>query len=536
MKSNRAGAESRAQGSLLGQIAGDSLGSLVEFQSPSKILKSYPLGPRELEDGGVWGTLAGQPTDDSEMALELARTILEYGGYNPGLALDGYRAGYAQYQSVFGGRLFGGVFCNIGDEIRVALMRESHDRETVSYTDDLLKPATRSARAALLKVSHRRKLGLASLPRSVKNDLAQVFESLAHDALSLSKSHKTPVGGWSGGEFSAGFVRFNMVAKAQQFTLWLMNNLSRLEEEHGCIIKTNCYTSALDSRNRKELEKRLGLLLNRKTEDWTGLPEVMAFSDSCRPVVYVLATTPIIEVGRDYDFDWAILEPSSDMSIIQSSGRVLRHRVNHPLQESPNVLLMDASIRELTRERGNPYGEHGPGFQQAHPLRKDFSALPWKAAEGASGDASSVFGAALYSAGIHAGHRLSDPVTPADKADRLTVVAAHMDREEHYSIREFIETENPWRDDSFLEIGFRESEKPRKEYIYTHRGNDAGWVSELDRAKVAQFSPIRHGPVPGENAKAYLFAPGVVSSNTRVYSVKDLNTGFAYSGGIGVVA
>lgn len=29
----------------------DSLGSLVEFQAPAKILKSYPLGPRDLEDG-----------------------------------------------------------------------------------------------------------------------------------------------------------------------------------------------------------------------------------------------------------------------------------------------------------------------------------------------------------------------------------------------------------------------------------------------------------------------------------------------------
>lgn len=38
------------------------------------------------------GTLAGQPTDDSEMALELARTILEYGRYDPGRALHGYRA------------------------------------------------------------------------------------------------------------------------------------------------------------------------------------------------------------------------------------------------------------------------------------------------------------------------------------------------------------------------------------------------------------------------------------------------------------
>lgn len=92
MKSNRAGAESRAQGAFLGQIIGDSLGGLVEFQSPGKIFKSYPLGPRELEDGGVWGTIAGQPTDDSEMALELARTILEHGGYDPSRALDGYRA------------------------------------------------------------------------------------------------------------------------------------------------------------------------------------------------------------------------------------------------------------------------------------------------------------------------------------------------------------------------------------------------------------------------------------------------------------
>ncbi len=54
VKSNRAGAESRAQGCILGRIVGDSLGSLVEFRSPDKILKSYPLGTREMEDGGVW--------------------------------------------------------------------------------------------------------------------------------------------------------------------------------------------------------------------------------------------------------------------------------------------------------------------------------------------------------------------------------------------------------------------------------------------------------------------------------------------------
>lgn len=72
----------RAQGCLLGQLAGDSLGGLVEFQSPESIRGAYPGGVRELADGGTWDTLAGQPTDDSEMALILARTLIDEGDYD----------------------------------------------------------------------------------------------------------------------------------------------------------------------------------------------------------------------------------------------------------------------------------------------------------------------------------------------------------------------------------------------------------------------------------------------------------------------
>lgn len=45
---------SRAQGCLLGQLAGDSLGSLVEFCGPDDIRREYPNGVRELADGGTW--------------------------------------------------------------------------------------------------------------------------------------------------------------------------------------------------------------------------------------------------------------------------------------------------------------------------------------------------------------------------------------------------------------------------------------------------------------------------------------------------
>lgn len=80
----------RAQGCLLGQLAGDALGALVEFESKQRILAAYPEGPQDLADGGTWDTLAGQPTDDSELALLLARSIVAEGAYAPGAALDAY--------------------------------------------------------------------------------------------------------------------------------------------------------------------------------------------------------------------------------------------------------------------------------------------------------------------------------------------------------------------------------------------------------------------------------------------------------------
>ncbi|WP_437909961.1 inositol monophosphatase family protein [Sorangium sp. So ce327] len=85
-----AGTLARAQGCLLGQLAGDALGALVEFRTAEAIAPLYPDGVRDLADGGTWGTLAGQPTDDSEMALMLARSIVRKRGFVAEAALDAY--------------------------------------------------------------------------------------------------------------------------------------------------------------------------------------------------------------------------------------------------------------------------------------------------------------------------------------------------------------------------------------------------------------------------------------------------------------
>ena len=83
---------SRSQGCLLGQLCGDALGSLVEFQMHEQIRRKYPEGVRDLAHGGTWNTLAGQPTDDSELALALARTLAAERTYNVSSARRAYEA------------------------------------------------------------------------------------------------------------------------------------------------------------------------------------------------------------------------------------------------------------------------------------------------------------------------------------------------------------------------------------------------------------------------------------------------------------
>ena len=83
---------SRARGCMLGQLAGDSLGSLVEFSDAPEIRRLYPDGVRLLADGGPFDLIAGQPTDDSEVALAMARGLASLGRYCAMRTGKAYRA------------------------------------------------------------------------------------------------------------------------------------------------------------------------------------------------------------------------------------------------------------------------------------------------------------------------------------------------------------------------------------------------------------------------------------------------------------
>lgn len=73
----------RVQGCWLGQLCGDALGSMVEFRDAASIHRQHPDGLHAIGPSPVWKTLSGQPTDDSELALMLARTLLLDRSYTP---------------------------------------------------------------------------------------------------------------------------------------------------------------------------------------------------------------------------------------------------------------------------------------------------------------------------------------------------------------------------------------------------------------------------------------------------------------------
>ncbi|HBO71211.1 MAG TPA: type I-F CRISPR-associated helicase Cas3, partial [Acinetobacter sp.] len=74
--------------------------------------------------------------------------------------------------------------------------------------------------------------------------------------------------------------------------------------------------------------------------------------------IFVVLASPLAEVGRDHDYDWAIVEPSSMRSIIQLAGRVLRHREKSVIE--PNIVLLNQNYKALN---GREICFARPGFE-----------------------------------------------------------------------------------------------------------------------------------------------------------------------------
>ncbi len=125
---------------------------------------------------------------------------------------------------------------------------------------------------------------------------------------------------------------------------------------HYCV-----YHSQFPLLQRSNIEKQLDDALSRHSEKkWlqqSGIPEVIQNYKEKHHIFVVLATA-VAEVGRDHDYDWAIVEPSSMRSIIQLAGRVQRHRKQMPSNE--NIHILSKNYKGL---KGLKLKFEKPGFE-----------------------------------------------------------------------------------------------------------------------------------------------------------------------------
>lgn len=123
----------RGVGCLLGQAIGDSLGSLVEFRSRRDIARHHPDGVRDLADGGTWNTIAGQPTDDTELALDLARTLAGAPDWSADAVARAYAGWYASKPFDIGGTTRQAMSAVVaGEAAPAAAMRRAASRSSQS--------------------------------------------------------------------------------------------------------------------------------------------------------------------------------------------------------------------------------------------------------------------------------------------------------------------------------------------------------------------------------------------------------------------
>ncbi len=179
----------------------------------------------------------------------------------------------------------------------------------------------------------------------------------------------------SGKEISFGVVRFANIDPCVAFAKYICKCTLPENTE----VKVMVYHSRQTLLLRHEQELYLDSILKRHGED-PNAPTILSEplirrhinNSHAKTLIFAVVCTPAEEVGRDHDYDWAVIEPSSWRSIIQMAGRVNRHRQSE--SSAPNIAIIQYNFRCFKAEdkkyqhNGNLYLYYTkPGYEAAQP-------------------------------------------------------------------------------------------------------------------------------------------------------------------------
>lgn len=207
------------------------------------------------------------------------------------------------------------------------------------------------------------------LPLSIQaQEREQVYAEFANvirdGCLRLHHAHAEP-DPVTGKQVSFGIVRMANIEPLVE----VAKALYAMDAPDNTHINLCVYHSRFPLVQRSAIENLLDIAFNRRDEEGLAVyhqPEIRSLLDtaSAQHQIFIVLASPVCEVGRDWDADWALAEPSSMRSFIQLAGRVQRHRRKVPSE--PNLLLLDAPSKYFTQHNRVGAVYEKPGFEKSN--------------------------------------------------------------------------------------------------------------------------------------------------------------------------
>jgi len=286
-----------------------------------------------------------------------SRVLLSTATMPPALAyalFQAYQAGWRDYTQANGKKgVTAAICCAWFDEFaqQSGVMtdfkqyKQCHDKFVKKRISQLNKCGEVLRKARFLPIEYANKDDVFPEIASV---IASAIQSLHH------KHHQAHI---SGKTVSIGLVRMAninpLVATAKA--------LFQTKPPDGCRIHYCVYHGRYPMAIRNFIEEKLDAALRRDDEEALWQQEEIKLAINELPEkhqIFVVLASPVAEVGRDHDYDWAIAEPSSMRSLIQLAGRIQRHRKKPPVMN--NLLILTKNVKAL-QEKSPAYCK--PGFE-----------------------------------------------------------------------------------------------------------------------------------------------------------------------------
>ncbi|HEX7339382.1 MAG TPA: type I-F CRISPR-associated helicase Cas3f, partial [Rhodanobacteraceae bacterium] len=162
-------------------------------------------------------------------------------------------------------------------------------------------------------------------------------------------------------------VSFGLVRMANITPLFdVARELYRLGAPDDTHIHLCVYHARFPLLQRSAIEATLDATFNRRgdPESVFHLPSIRHALDGHaeQQHIFIVLASPVCEVGRDWDADWAIVEPSSMRSLIQLAGRVQRHR-GVPCT-TPNMVIFHTNLKHFQGANDHRACFLRPGYEK----------------------------------------------------------------------------------------------------------------------------------------------------------------------------